>query len=517
MGRFSVMLFLSWGFVTTVSALPPTPAPQVELFLAGATAQDEALENLMRLTSGSGAPNICEPGSLDIYRGRIDGTAKRVFYCRTSAAIAGVPAGTRLAVHKSSGGSGEGVTPVADGTPVAFIDLTKLPSTPGCATGEAIPSSGDFAAHRNHTGCDGAARAVVPRAGMSDVEPELVSGSSQGLQVLTVRAQNQIVWGLPVSKNLRNALQGIQGLIKTTVPHDDPSRETEEAMPSLTRPQISGIFSGRISSWDQFTDSAGTPLSRSNLLAPGPPANADMAGSSPGAYRPSALQGSTVYICRRIGSSGTQAAFEVHYLHARCSADAPKFTSPNDGSDINTGGDVARLVRIGKPAGSVFAGVGSGDVRDCLDAHEQFNRWAVGVLSTESIGNNGGREFRYIKIDGSAPTLRNTYLGRWSHMTEQSMQWRKSFDASMAATGEGRVLRFVAVNLGSPRVIAALNTGFVHPWGQGGYLAPPSNGFPIPQPVTTESLRTNPVGGITRSLGRLSNCNEPVVWNSSVL
>ncbi len=188
---------------------------------------------------------------------------------------------------------------------------------------------------------------------------------------------------------------------------------------------------------------------------------------------------------------------------------------PNDGSDLKTGGDVARLVRIPKPAGRVYAGVGSGDVRDCLDAHEQFNRWAIGLLSTESIGNNGGREFRYVKVDGSAATLLNTYRGYWSHMTEQSMQWRKSFEGSLTTTPEGRVLGFIAVNLGSPRVIAALNTGFVHSWGQGGYLAPPTNGFSVPQPVTDASLRVNPVGGTTRSMNHLSNCNDPIVWTSS--
>ncbi len=160
---------------------------------------------------------------------------------------------------------------------------------------------------------------------MSDVEPALVSGSNAGL---TVRPQNQIIWGVPVSKNLRNALQAVQGLVNSSVPHDDPSRDTQEAMPSLTRPQVGAIFSGRIGSWDQFADSAGVPLSRSNLLAPGPPANADAAGSSPGAYRPAASQGSKVFVCRRIASSGTQAAFEVHYLHARCLADAPQFVAP---------------------------------------------------------------------------------------------------------------------------------------------------------------------------------------------
>jgi hypothetical protein len=150
-------------------------------------------------------------------------------------------------------------------------------------------------------------------------------------------------------------------------------------------------------------------------------------------------------------------------------------------------------------------------VRDCLDAHTQFNRWAIGIVSTESVGNNGSRKFRFVKVDGAAPTLLNAYLGRWPHVTEQSMQWRRSFDGELGKTNEGRVLRFLATNLGAPRVLAALNSGFTHPWGQGGYLAPAKSGFPPPAPpVTAEELRVNPIGSLTRSLGQLDDCGEPL-------
>ena len=491
-------------------ALPPSPGPQIELFISGSSAQDEALENLIRLSAGmAGAPALCEPGSLDVYRGSLHGTANRVFYCRTSREVSGVAPGMRLAIYKSSGGSGEGVSPVASATPLPFLDLTKLPHTAACERGQAVRATADFGAYTNHTGCDDASRMARPRAGLSDVNPELVGGAHAAL---TVRAQNQIVWGLPVSKNLRNALQTIQGLVRSSVPHDDPQRDSEEAMPSLSRAQVAALFAGSIKSWDDFYDSNGTPLTQSALLAPGPPRDPDAAGASPGAYRPDPAIGATVYVCRRIEGSGTQAAYEVHYLRARCEASAPAFVAPNDGSSLTTGGDVRRLVRTPKPAGSVFAGVGTADVRDCLDAHTQFNRWAVGLLSTENVGNNGNRKFRYVKVDGAAPTLLNAYLGRWPHVTEQSMQWRKSFDAELATTPEGRVLGFLADNLGLPRVISALNSGFVHSWGQGGYLAPASGSFPAPKPpVTAEALRLNPVGGLSLSLGHLDDCHEPVV------
>jgi hypothetical protein len=508
--RERFLLLLTAGLSNVAFALGPNPGPQVELFLAGSTAQDEALENLVRLGAGvPGAPNLCEPNTLDIYRGNIDGTAKRLYYCLTSHNIPGLAAGLRLAIHKSSGGSGEGVTPVSAGTPVSYIDIGQL-ATGACRAGRPVRASAEFAGYMDHNGCDGHGKQSVPRAGLTDVNPELVGGVTAPL---TVRALTQIVWGLPVSKNLRNALQAVQGLVRDTIPHDDPIRETEEAMPTLARAQIAGIFSGSVKSWDQFFDSHGTPLTRSTLLGLAAPADPDAAGASPGAYVPDKATGGPIYICRRISFSGTQAAYEAHYLRARCQDNVPQFVTPNDGSDLRTGGDVLKLVRVAQPRGTVYAGGGTADVRDCLDAHNHFNRWAVGLLSTESVGNNGNREFRYVKVDGVAPTLLNAAFGRWSHVTEQSMQWRRSFDSSLRTTEEGRVVAFVADHMGQPQVIAALNTGFVHSWGQGGYLAPPSSGFPTSKaPITAESLLTNPVGGVSLSVGgRLNNCADPVL------
>jgi hypothetical protein len=512
--RAGAIVGLSLAACSGAWALSSTPAPQIELFISGSTAQDEALENLMRLAAGiPGAPNICEPGTLDVFRGEIGSTPNRVYYCRTSRAVRGLPAGLRLAVYKSSGGSGEGVTPVSAGKPLPFIDLARLPASRACSDGRLVQPTADFSSYRDHIACNGQGRPVVPRAGLSDVNPELVGGVTAPL---TVRAQNQIVWGLPVSKNFRNALQTIQGLVPATVPHDDPSRDAEAAMPTLARAQVAAIFAGVIRSWSDFYDSRGTPLPQSSSLALYPPRDPDVAGASPGAYRPDAKTGAVIYICRRIAASGTQASYEVHYLRARCEANAPEFVRPNDGSDLVSGGDVDRLVRIAEPRGRVFAGLGTGDVRQCLDAHSQFNRWAIGILSTESIGNNGSRKFRFIKVDGAAPTLLNAYLGKWPHVTEQSMQWRRSFDADLDRTNEGRVLHFLASNLGAPRVLAALNSGFVHSWGQGGYLAPAASGFPPPAPpVTAEALRLNPVGSLTRSLQRLNDCGEPLVIRPS--
>jgi hypothetical protein len=79
---------LAAALIQTGWALPPTPGPQIELYLSGSTAQDEVLENLLRLTQGiAGAPNLCEPqthllvnpvGSVSLSLGRLNNCAEPV-------------------------------------------------------------------------------------------------------------------------------------------------------------------------------------------------------------------------------------------------------------------------------------------------------------------------------------------------------------------------------------------------------------------------------------------------------
>jgi hypothetical protein len=485
-----------------VLALSPDQLPEIELFIAGSSAQDESLENLMRLKDGlDGTPNICQEGSLEVYRARVDDVRKRAFYCLASEHIRGIAEGTRIAVHKSSGGSGEGVSPLAAQTGILFIDLARLPDRPDCLEPARVLYTGDLAAYSLHRNCSGSSKSVAPLAGISDIEPALITTLDEEL---VTRSRSQLVWGLPVTKNLRNALQALQGLVDADVPHDHPLRETEAAMPTLSHTQVASIFAGTIGSWAQFLDSDGTPIPESAFLADSPPDNRDLAGTSPGAYRPDADNGRSIYLCRRIASSGTQAAYEIHYLRSRCLVDAPRFVAPDDGSDIRAGGSVANLVNRPDPAGRVFAGVSSSDVRSCLDAHEQHNRWAIGMLSTEVLGNNASSEFRHIRVDGHAPTLRNAREGRWLHVSEPTIQWRKRDAERIAQSPEGQLLAFIVENIGQPRVIRSLNSGFVHPWGQGGYLALATS--------NAAGMDDEAIAGLSKTFdGEVRNCNVPLL------
>ena len=288
-------------------------------------------------------------------------------------------------------------------------------------------------------------------------------------------------------------------------------------MPSLTTPQITSIFAGTIVDWDQLYDAEGTGLSQSQSLPAAPPGRPNLSGTTPGAYRPDADFGNAVYVCRRIRNSGTQAAYEVHYLRQRCLPSAPAFVDPDDGSNLSSGGDPATLVRRDDPRGRVFAGVGTADVRACLDAHDDHNRWAIGMFSTENIGNNAAREFRHIKVDGHAPTLLNAHLGRWGHISEPSLQWRTEDANEFMATEAGMIWNFIKSNLGLPEVLSSVNMAFRHPWGQGGYLAIPKNGITMPlPPVDDQTMLRYPISSLSKTDGSaVDNCNLPLLRGAS--
>ena len=150
-------------------------------------------------------------------------------------------------------------------------------------------------------------------------------------------------------------------------------------------------------------------------------------------------------------------------------------------------------------------------MRACLDAHDEQNRWAIGIFSTENIGNNASSEFRHVKIDGFAPSLVNAHLGVWSHVSEPSLQWRTQDDEGFRESEAGWAMMFIKSNIGQPGVLSSLNSGFEHRWGQGGYLATPDLAGTRP-PVTAELLRKRPVSSTQKAKGeQRRNCNVSLI------
>lgn len=222
-----------------------------------------------------------------------------------------------------------------------------------------------------------------------------------------------------------------------------------------------------------------------------------------------------VQICRRVNGSGTQAQFNAIFLNWPC--------------------DRSVTLPVDEPGGSILGPVsatnsGAFDVSRCLDDFNQGTntsaknaglnkRWAIGITSTE---NNVDLAFhyRFIRIDGAAPTLQAVHAGDYLGYAEQSFQYRTNADRLLNATLAAdkadtlTILAYMAVRANTPGDIVAINTNYVHTWGQGGWLVTPksiggftpSNPFPI----------NNPVNSSTRApFGKAPNtCHLPTIVNA---
>jgi hypothetical protein len=449
-------------FTGQAFALAPNTVPDITLYVSGASAQDKAFGALLG--------ELCVAGTLDTYLDGGVGKAQRAFSCNLdSSLVTGLSiANPKVLIYKrSAGGSGMGVAPVADATPMEFMNvnstncaLTATPNTYNCA----YNATTNMQMH-------------VSDAGLSDVEPALFVGinkpadanevTSVQLAKLDVKSVRAGVFGIPVTTALRNALQQAQGL---TV-----GSETQASMPSLSKIQVASLMAKNgIKNWNSVYIN-GTALTAAAGVTP--PSN------------------SLVNICRRVNGSGTQAQFNANFLSNPCTANA---LAPAEASS---------------PLGPVVVlNSGSGDVDACLDTKNTENKWALGVLSTES-NVSLAKGYRFIKIDGVAPTLENVWNNTYFDWAEESMQWRTPAAGGPALiSDEYKILNTLATQAAKPSIIASGNTGFNHTWGQAGYLSLYTNGY---TPNTVWNV-ANPVA--TASHGTpVNNCKVPLIGKPASL
>ncbi len=473
------------GWCLPLSEYRAQKGDTLDLYVSGSSAQDNTLQRLFLL--------LCEPNSLDVYRTRSRDV--RLFFCRMksgSSALSGVPEGQKVAFHKSSiSGSGSGVGPLIQRTPVDFLNVmdlraqfdTRCPPTMRVRH----DSEGALTAYNEFECTNPTPDHQIPDAGISDIEPRFFLNAyhlaPEAIDVLSVHNANAFIFGVPVNRNLRDALQGARfgktDACNPANPHYSdlvtgnqgvPVKrgELEPCMPSLSRAQLAGIFSGLITNWGQIVNSQGYALAAKNLRT-------GQIISPPGVRPPSEDR---VFVCRRVNTSGTQAAYEIFFLHQRCTPGVRPFVESGD---------------------NVFTGSVSSDVQSCLTQLDQRNVWAVGILTTENVESVQDDRWRFIKMDGIAPTLLNTYNGRWPFFVEQSYQWRNEHSDQPLQGTKLVLMAQIGLQLGNPEIIRDLNRGFRHVWGSAGLMAlsdASSSGPPTPspgKPVDQKAIDDHPI------------------------
>lgn len=468
--KFAVASALTLGVAASASAVVVNPwdvtgAEAYTLHLGGATAQDAGIIRLMQ--------RLCDGDMV-----RVQGVSQSAIICAADGADSlPIAAGTRLVVYKNSAsGSSSGVNPVAAGTALPFLNLASLPNQAAylanCATSVQTTGQGSYTQYQCGTNISNAN--AIPDGGLSDVEPALL-GWSAANGALDVFAGPQVLFGLPVSRNFRDALQGAQNL---TVGSDN-----EANMPSLTKAQIASIFNGGIVPVIRLASANGV-----TLAAP--------SGSA------------SISVCRRKAGSGTLASFNAYFLNAGCANGVVPMVSGVDG-DAALPSVASRVNEYGS-TGRVFG---------CLNANHEANRYAIGVASMENVPGSAYSgavnpaiapfdsdtgNWRWIKIQGYAPTLLNTVGTKYDFLYEATWQHRSSSNPAGTLTSQQKALfdRVVATH-GSAPVIQELNLSFVQSFGASGLLGRPGTSTAPSAapagPLTQAEVVANPVNSWTRN------------------
>lgn len=245
-------------------------------------------------------------------------------------------------------------------------------------------------------------------------------------------------------------------------------------MPSLTRQELASILTGRIVSWNRLVEADGSSID----ARPGFPAF----GTLP------------VQICRRTDGSGVQAVFDALILGFPCDTGSIDIVGARQGN-----------------ATTVIANSGSSDVDDCLHSFNSSstNPYAIGLLNVER-NTALDRGWRYIKVDGVAPTLRNVHAGDYWLWAQQSCQLRYdplSYNPSVGAfdTVANKGLLFNSL-CGVTAVNGLNNASLVtHTWGVSGSLFTPTASILYDNvldvaPASVDGDGVRPVNALTREI-----------------
>ena len=483
-------VFAIMGAAVAGNALAAWPTlPADVIYLSGATASSNNLREVIANdpTLPSTAPTqLCDKtADITIVRGGSMGFAincnvkDTAFDDPTTAAIEPAPAGWGVNrqvefVKRERGGSAFGVSPVSLATSIAHLNFRELAQPAAqdagypLATGlggnynvYTVAPTGLGANTDSLTACSDISisdgwNCAISSAGTSDVEPELL-GVATGL---TKKSISGLIFGIPVTTKLRDQLQVAQFGASSACIGD----ETEACMPSLSKQEVASLLAGKVQTWDKFTVNGVALTAVAGGTAPSP---------------------TTVHVCRRVSSSGTQTMTQAKFLGTGCGATgiapAPQTTSG-----------------LSKP--QVLENSGAGDVDTCLNTKNGAGIWAVGVQSTEKnlpVGGVYPLGYRFVKIDGAAPTRANVIAGSYFDWSEDSMQWLGSTDALKA-----NLFTTIASRSGDPELFPT----YTFTWGVAGNVALATNGYPVTDARVSPYSHTN--GSATASV-----CRTPTIVN----
>jgi len=518
------------------SLTPADGAPQLSLYIPGSQANDPNFGFLL----GVGANPITVPANalcLDTANTTGSGTTAHVYfqtngtsaqasnndysaiYCNTDdTKIPGLTGGTgahhttRLWISRRRlGASFIGLDAVARGTTLTYL---ASPTAAGCVAFNGTFTSAGVSYGYNYA-CPTVTAGIKATAATSDITPDVFHGSDNvtpgypPIDAATIDNKFAIaghIIGTPVTLKLRNALQYAQsksGLIPSTCL---PGDETAACVPSLTKEQLVGLFTGQTYDWSTFrVKVAGVDKTLPQVVADGVTA---------GVANLSNPLDTAVHICRRENGAGQQVAVLANILQYPClGTSSPAIAQPgNVFADVQYAtslGAVDNCLKDFNDGTNTWFGTSNPSPYPNPPATSvaHGNQWAISIQTTERNASRG-TNYRFIKINGALPTGEQVFLGHYPLVGEYGISWVTGPSAPAGSNIEKALNALVAYSQ-LPAVVASRNTSISnHSWGQAGYVALSSNNF---EPPATW-VASNPVTPYTHAAsGSPDACTIPII------
>jgi hypothetical protein len=417
----SLVVACALACASQAQALPITTVPDVQIFMSGSSALQNAIGQIQNDLFVAGTEGVYFDGTGTVPNG---GSYRAYFGTMksgtTSAGIV-IPAslaGKNVLIYNTgAGGSIKGVNPVALATPVTRLDLTTcVPS---------VPAVIDSISGQNINVCPGTVTTAVPDAGVSDVEPALLKDINLTINAATALTTRTLTATALTPAQLANlvkvtALGQPMGIIVTS--------NATAGMLNLSKGQVKSLMDGNLNVYDWNQIDAAIPAGTTSIV-----------------------------VCRRQQGSGTQASINAAIFGFPCST---AFATPATAVANNAPLGVSTPV----PAGSyvVVENSSSGALAACMTAAQNgtmvnaVGKQAIDVTSGALVALNApnsvvlpaggygiglmgfdrpakaGELYQFASINGAAPTLANATTGVYDIMVENTFTRRAAITAGIA-------------------------------------------------------------------------------------
>lgn len=477
-------------------------APNLTIRVSGAVAQNKAYTQVV--TDVLAASDTLDTfNDVDEVTGSVGSNWTAHYFIGKDSLGAGLAGKKILLLRRTRGGTGYGVIPLKAGIPLEHLNIVGLPQSAWLADGgkawkqviSAANADKYLVKKQSDAGAIANDPAILLKPGTEnypDQQNELTTGlpepgwpddvtsiPTSGDNAFTLIPTSGLAYGVAVTLDLYKVLQAAQrraGILQDKVVIGDYS---EAAMPTLHRNVIGSLLAGKIGAWDQFKivdKSDGNTvksLTDSDILT-------DAGVTAP--YKESITGTDLTPVALGLRNNGAATgviAYSVflNYPAVR-NAVRPAPKTADDPVEEDASLPIVKQPVIVSDTGALLKDWQNGTnvlgFNNVIDGAGFAKRWGIAINPADkntsvTATGVGGDPWRYLRIDGYAPTLENIAAGVYSYWAEGVVLYRTKKPGDTNWELKTKLIKTLAENLGSPAILNLANS--TQAWGKTGAVA----------------------------------------------